>query len=210
MLYFHGALGHKNERKGIFDNAESIDLPGHGDSSEKLEDMTIASLSNWLSKMGQNRGKVFRYSMGGYIALFMQAKGLAQFESITTYATKLSWDETTYKRQSRFLDPASLEMSQPKFSQHLHAIHGEKWKSLVQQTLGLMLDLAQGGGLTPEDIKEIDIPIRLLHGSKDRMVTQEETQNIAFLNSSIEMKSIEEFPHEIQRCDPATLREYCL
>lgn len=209
MLFLHGALGSSKEILPFTtSNSLFLDFPGHGKSLSRLDPMTIETLSLWTKEQHLSAEKVFGYSMGGYIALYMSSKSLHPFKKIVTYGTKLKWDQELYESQSHFLNPRNLREKNPKFIEVLKKIHGNSWEDLLLETLKLMKSLSDGHGLSEGDFKNINSEVIFLVGSKDRLVTVEETLQVCELNENFKMYVLEDQPHELFKVSPDKIKSF--
>jgi hypothetical protein len=62
------------------------------------------------------------------------------------------------------------------FVVYLKTLHGDvQWKSVVERTAKMMLEMGNHPPVTAEILQTIEIPVTCLRGANDQMVTEEET-----------------------------------
>src|SRR5688572_15611523 len=99
IIVLHGALGSADQMaplaqamEGIAP-AEALEFPGHGATESGDVPFTIAGFAAWLASHpwisdDGPRPFVFGYSMGGYIALALEARHPGSFAGILTLGTR--------------------------------------------------------------------------------------------------------------------------
>lgn len=188
LLILHGALGAKaqfSELSTILSehyDIETMDFYGHGEDSSN-EAFSINGFADQvadkLSELGWIQPLVFGYSMGGYVALKLESTHPNSFESIVTLGTKFDWTLESSAKEVKMLNPSVIEEKVPHFAESLAVLHGkENWKTVMHRTAQMMLQLGEEPALTNTAISAIGIPVVLLRGSEDKMVTSEETEAI--------------------------------
>lgn len=215
ILLLHGALGSSVELKKLAKLLSSefevdvYDFLGHG-KRPAHPGITIPELAmDLLTYLKENPAQyVFGYSMGGYVALFMQAHHYWKFDSIFTLGTKLDWGPDTVKLMTGMLDSKNIEKNVPKYASFLKNIHGDKWKLLMSDTIGLMENLSTQSGLSTEDFKSIKCPVTILRGEDDKVVGQSECEDFACLNPNFKLHKIPKSPHELNKVNVNALVSY--
>ncbi len=211
LIILHGALGAQSQFEQLVSqlkekfNVYTLDLNGHGTKSDADEvEFSIEGFAQDLKQfMQQNdihKPLIFGYSMGGYVALKLESQEANSFEKIVTLGTKFDWNPESAEREAKMLNAEKIEEKVPAFANYLKSLHGEnEWKTLLQRTAKMMLELGDKPALKAADFGNIHIPVRLLLGEKDVMVTQEETKRIEELlvNSSFEV--IPDWVHPINQ-----------
>lgn len=216
ILFLHGALGTADDMSPLMTilrerghEALSFSFSGHGKSAADPAQFRIDLFANDLEKfIKQNNLKapvVFGYSMGGYVALYHKANFEdSPIRKIFTYGTKFNWSEKAVSKELPMLNPVHLMEKFPHFAGALKEKHGERWKSLLLSTAHMMQNLERLDGLTREDMSDIDIPVVLILGDQDRMVTTEETLLTSSWLHHAQLKTISHSKHELER---SNLRE---
>lgn len=211
ILFLHGALGTAQDMSSLQTlfqekgyETHTLNFSGHGKLAETPQEFRIdlfaRDLEAFFRSHQTKRMVVFGYSMGGYVALYHKA----HFEDspitqIFTYGTKFNWTEAAVKKELPMLVPEHLEEKFPNFAQALKDKHGERWKHLLHSTAHMMQNLERLDGLTREDLNDLDIPVVLILGDQDRMVTTEETHLTASWLHGAQVKTVSHSKHELER-----------
>ena len=217
ILFLHGALGSSADMQPLMMllgekgyKTLSFNFSGHGASSIWPEEFPIElfarELDKYIKDHALNEVIVFGFSMGGYVALFHKAHfEESPISMIFTYGTKFNWSETSVGRELPMMNPDYLQEKFPSFAEGLKAKHGlERWKPLLRSTAHLIQHLERLDGLTREDLSEVEIPVILMLGDQDRMVTTEETHLTRSWLAHGEVKIISHSKHDL---DKTNLRE---
>lgn len=186
LILLHGALGHTKDFKPYEAflserfKLHTILLHGHGGSDIPTEGLSIElyvqQLKQYIDENRLEEVHIFGYSMGGYVALYYASQNPGKVVSVLTLAVKLAWNvEAAYKETST-LDPEMIQARAPKYSQLLSAKHGENhWKPLLTSMAKLMMRLAEKPLLNKADYEVLRMPVQLMVGDRDSMVSIEET-----------------------------------
>lgn len=213
LLFLHGALGISKDVEPLMDifrekgfEAHGLTFSGHGDTAAPSTDFRIdqfaKDLDAYMRQKSLHAPVMFGHSMGGYVALYHKA----HFEDspirmIFTYGTKFNWSADSVRRELPFLVPETLVEKFPQLVENLKKKHADNWKHLLRSTAHMMQHLEKLDGLTKEDLQDLKIPVTLMLGDQDRIVTTEET----FLASSwihrSEVKIVAHSKHELERTD---------
>lgn len=182
IVFLHGALGDASQLQPIAVSLspESFilpDLPGHGTLAGEafsMDDM-VQALHVALLKTGWHKPVVFGYSMGGYIALLHEVRYPGHFSSIVTLGTKLAWSPAFAEQEQRVLQAEFLLSRAPELADTLKQRHGARWEQVLAHTANMMATLGQDPPLTKELLQQVEIPVVLGLGERDKMVSMEET-----------------------------------
>lgn len=216
ILFLHGALGVAQDMEPLMNllsekgyRTLAFNFSGHGTGAAWPNEFRIELFAKDLDKYVKEHElknlTVFGYSMGGYVALFHKAHFEdSPIDRIITYGTKFNWSQTSVGRELLMLNPEHLESKFPTFSDTLKEKHGDRWKSILHSTAHLMQNLEKLDGLSREDLMDVDIPVTLLLGDQDRMVTTEETHLTKTWLHHADVKTVTHSKHEI---DKANLKE---
>lgn len=189
LLLLHGALGSAAQ----FDELRrhlpadlpvyALNFPGHGGLSTNTEFSIPNFAESVLAFLKENnlaRVRIFGYSMGGYVALYLAWKYPERVESIATLGTKFDWTPGTAARETARLDPEKIAAKVPAFAQMLAERHAPAdWHAVLRQTAGLLSGLGNGHALGQEAFAAITCPVRIGLGDEDNMVTREESEQVA-------------------------------
>lgn len=216
LIFLHGALGVASDAEPLMGlvretgvNCYSFTFSGHGqlqnDPEEFRIDLFARDLDHFLDKNNLKNPSIFGHSMGGYVALYHKAHmENSSIKKIFTYGTKFNWSQTNVARELQMMNPDHLLEKFPLFVETLKAKHGSRWKHVLRSTAHMMQNLERLDGLTKEDMADIDVPVFLLLGDQDRMVSKEETLlTSSWLHHSLQ-KTISHSKHELER---SNLRE---
>lgn len=216
LLFLHGALGTAQDMEPLMTllrekghTTLAFNFSGHGlgaaDPAEFRIDLFARDLEKFIKQHDLKNPIVFGFSMGGYVALYHKANYEdSPISRIFTYGTKFNWSEKAVSKELPMMNPEHLLEKFPNFAEALQTKHGERWKQLLRSTAHMMQNLERLDGLTREDMSEIDIPVILILGDQDRMVTSEETSLTSSWLHHSQTKTISHSKHELER---SNLRE---
>lgn len=190
LLLLHGALGASRQFDTITPtlseqyNIHQFSFYGHGRTEYPAEGISITAFAQQLLDYIHTNKlapvAVFGYSMGGYVALAAALQQPEAFLKVATLATKFNWTPETASKESRMLNAKVLQEKAPAYVEQLKSLHGEAgWEQLLSGTAALMQQLGDDPPLTNKTLKNITIPVRVMVGELDSMVSVEET-NAAF------------------------------
>jgi esterase/lipase len=185
LLILHGAIGAKDQFYTLEDSLKSnytihlLNFGGHGGEAEP-ESFSIETFAkNVLDYLNKNNIKtinIFGYSMGGYVALYIAKHHPDRINKIFTLATKFLWTPEIAEKEIKMLDAAKIEEKIPAFAETLKKRHQPNdWKSVLQKTQAMMIDLGNNNRLHLSDYNSIAHTVQIGIGDKDTMVTLEET-----------------------------------
>lgn len=220
VLLLHGALGCgkdlaslANELRETETLLHTFTFPGHGNTPFP-QDFSIPALAGataqFLTDQGINQCHVFGYSMGAYVALYLSLQHPDKIRSICSYGTKFNWEEEQVKKETTLLNPAKMKEKIPGFVSQLKEKHGEHWEALVERTADLMRDIGKHDYLSSKRLQSILIPVQLGHGSKDHMVTWQETEQTASNLMNGSAYSFENGKHDLSSVNPEILSKRIL
>ncbi len=211
IILLHGALGYQDQLislKGLLShrlNVHSLNFSGHGGrltSNNFSMQLFTQDVMNHLQESKIDKTHVFGYSMGGYVGLNVAKNHPSYVDKIITLGTKFNWTQEAAEKEVQMLNPDKIQEKVPAFAHKLAAIHGENnWKHVVRSTASLMLDLGSGGKLSNEDLSLITQNVLIGIGSKDDMVSIEESKSVATALPNGHLKIIENLVHPIDKID---------
>lgn len=186
IILIHGAIGNKSELQLIGNQLSNkykviyYEIPGHGERSHLLHQLKLGSITtdflNFLNKKGSSY--IFGFSLGGYLALSAAHEDATNIKGIVTLGTKFNWNPAIAKKEAQQLELNFIKEKAAGFYSYLKKIHRDHLPDLAHQTQQFMLTLGSVPTITPESVTHIKVPVRLMRGGKDRMVTKEETKAI--------------------------------
>jgi pimeloyl-ACP methyl ester carboxylesterase len=210
LIILHGALGAKIQFEELIPqltphfNVHTLDFDGHGSKSAVEGDFSIElftqNLKEYMLEHEIHKPLIFGYSMGGYVALKLEGFEARSFEKVVTLGTKFDWNPVSSQKEADLLNPEKIEEKVPAFAAYLKSLHGEnEWKMVLQNTAKMMLGLGKNPSLKPYDFHHIQIPVQLLRGSEDTMVSKAETKNVQELLANGKFQEIAGWQHPIDR-----------
>ena len=216
IILLHGALGSAEEMEPLAEvlkaNFEvlSFTFEGH-DKSQSAKSFTMDSLAEQLRVYIEQEqlapAALFGFSMGGYVATWLACQQPELVKQIITLGTKWQWNAEEALQESKKLNPEKIKEKVPKFGQYLEKLHGENWPQLMQHTAGMMVDLGTQPRLGEKKFKAIDIPVSVLLGEKDEMVSRSESEYAVGQLPKAKFEILAEQPHPIARVNSSLLAE---
>ncbi len=211
LLLFHGALGSESQLRPLKEmlkdeyNVHTFNFAGHG-GREIPETFSIEMFAEEIVHFCEtNKIKttsIFGYSMGGYVALYLAKQHPQLVESIITLGTKLHWDEAVAAKEVKMMQPDIIEQKIPAFAEQLSERHyPQNWKKVMNKTAAMLAEMGQQNPLQTADYKEINCPVLLMLGDRDKMVTMEETVAAYKLLANAQLAILPNTPHPIEQVD---------
>ena len=218
LVLLHGALGTGGTLSPVADLLHDDfkifcpDFPGHGSragTSEVLRmDILAEFLGSYFSEHDLRNPLVFGFSMGGYVALTHAVRHPGVISAIVTLGTKYDWSPEIAQQEAGMLDADLLRRKVPAFADVLAERHGAmQWKSLLQRTAEMMVDLGATPILTVERVRQLHIPVHICRGSEDRMVMESESISMADMLPNGRYIRIEGLLHPIEKAPPAVVAD---
>lgn len=209
ILLLHGALGTKAQfarfEKHLSNTYQvyKMDFSGHGSAGRQI-DFTIAQfvedVKTFVDKKNIAGTKVFGYSMGGYVALKAASGYPSLFAQVNSFATKFAWTDTNTRAEVAKLNPELIQQKVPGFAERLKKEHPKAdWKMVVSNTARLLESIYQEEYITEDELKRINIPVNIMIGTRDTMVSEEESQVTADLLPKGRLIILPDVVHEIHR-----------
>lgn len=215
-LLLHGALGSHHQLEPLIpllgEEVHTFSFEGHGGrwadqpySSQLFVDNVLA----YLDENSLDQVCIFGYSMGGYVALQLALQHPNRIAQIVTLGTKFHWTPEAAAREVKMLNPEKVEEKVPAFAQRLHQLHQPlDWKAVMHQTANMMLRMGNGERLEEADFQQIQCPVTIGWGTKDQMVSQQESEQVAGWLPNGQFHSLEDVPHPIDLIDQGTIVSY--
>jgi len=215
LILLHGALGSSGQLiplKKILENNFSVHLinfSGHGgETPDESFDMDLFSgdVTRYLEKNKIEKADVFGYSMGGYVALWMARYFPGRLGRICTLATKFDWSPESAEREVSMLNPDKIQEKLPGFARTLEERHAPAdWKIIMQMTADMMPGLAKKP-LQDNDFKQIQNPVMVCIGEKDKMVSVAESEHVVTQLGNATLKVLEDTPHPLESVNLEKMR----
>lgn len=215
ILLLHGAIGSKDQLNSLTEKLKgefivhSINFSGHG--GEQMPEMfSIAVFANdvlnYLEKNSIEKINIFGYSMGGYVALYLAKHHPQKIEKIFTFATKFFWSPEIAAKEIKMLDAEKIKEKIPVFAKTLEQRHSlNDWKTVLQKTSEMMVEMGTNNPLTLSDYNSIEIPVLIGIGDTDTMVTLEETTEVYNWLKNARLMVFPETQHPIEKVNEEIL-----
>lgn len=188
LLLLHGAIGAKDQLEQLKIVLESdfkvysMNFSGHGGEAfaEEFSIKRFASeVEQFVEEKGLEKVSIFGYSMGGYVALYLARHKTHLIDRVITLGTKLKWSVEIAAKEIKMLQPKVIMQKVPQFAEELSKRHGsETWATLMNRTAEMLKGMGENSPLTPNDSTNISVPVLLMLGDQDKMVTLEETVEV--------------------------------
>lgn len=184
LLFLHGAMGCAQHWHSVCEQlrpeyeVHCPDFPGHGIQKGDHSAATLRELADFVERYASGHGlgnyTLIGYSLGGYVALDMAVRHMPGLEKVITVATKMQWDPAISESEILKLNVLNLQG----IAEKLSAEHGGDWTRLIKQTHTILRSIGTNP-LTRQQMSEISIPVLMLRGERDKLVSSEETELFA-------------------------------
>ncbi|MEP6780596.1 MAG: alpha/beta fold hydrolase [Gemmatimonadaceae bacterium] len=232
IFVVHGALGSAAQMQPVVDalkvlgSVHAVELPGHGNTPLGSAPFAIDTFVDALGAAVESRANdrrndalrmharidsvspiVFGYSMGGYVALALEAKGPCTFGSIVTLGTKFFWTPEYAAVESAQLDAEAIATKLPKFAHELEVRHASAggWHSVLANTASMMRNLGASPVLTRDTLASVRVPVVVVSGDRDSTVSYDETREVAMWMPNATPLRVLDTPHPIERVQTALI-----
>lgn len=209
LILLHGAMGSKASLQPLQESlreiltCHSFNFSGHGGTELNPQGFGIEyfaeELATFIQAKHLEHPNIFGYSMGGYVALYLAHQQPNLMGKIITYGTKFGWSPEAADHETSRMNPELMEEKIPAYTEKLATVHGAKWKELVWQTAGMMLELGEEPLLTVEVLNSVQNEVLIMRGSEDQMVNDVESKWAVAHLSNGQFKSLAEQPHPIEK-----------
>lgn len=185
LLLLHGAIGAPAQLQPLSGALHGFHVhtpcfSGHagmpiGGAAMSIE-LFAQEVISYMDSHGIATAPIVGYSMGGYVGAYLAHHHPARVSRLVTLATKYQWDPETAAREVRMLDPNKIEEKLPDFANTLRLRHAPlSWDKVLHQTAQMMLAMGNSNPLSPAQLALITLPVLVLLGDRDKMVTLDET-----------------------------------
>ncbi|EJL69084.1 alpha/beta fold hydrolase [Chryseobacterium populi] len=215
LLLLHGALGHNEifnpylETLSAYFTIHSPLFSGHGETKLGEDGISIEKyteeLAAYCKKESLNNVYIFGHSMGGYVALCYALKHSDNINSIMTLGTKFDWTEEQALTESKMLDPETILLKIPKYAEQLETQHGPQWKRLLPAIADMMIALGKNPPLDNNHLSAISIPVQIMIGDKDNMVSLAESAEVYKAIPNAKLAVLPDTKHPMDKVRPTLL-----
>jgi pimeloyl-ACP methyl ester carboxylesterase len=185
LILLHGALETSATMSPLAEllqvhfRCHNLSFSGHAPTqplpSEFRIQTFVEELDEYLKSHQLENVTVVGHSMGGYVALSHCAHVEdSPITRVVCYGTKFEWGAATLTSMLAQLHPENEALMA-----HLKKVFGDNATRLLAATTHMMAHLERLDGLTPADLGDISATVELVVGDKDKVVTMEETQQVA-------------------------------
>lgn len=217
LLLLHGAIGAKDQLQPLAEalqdsfEVHNLNFSGHGGapfSGEFSIQNFAEEVHHYLSDNQLKKVSIFGYSMGGYVALYLAKKYPGSIEKIVTLATKFNWSPEIAQQEVKMLDPSIIQQKIPAFAKALKERHlPNNWEEVMHKTAQMLMNLGEKQPLSSKDFQSIGMPVKLTIGNADKMVTIDETAQVANKLPNSEFLILPEIQHPIEKVPVSLLAE---
>ncbi|MPS65323.1 MAG: alpha/beta hydrolase [Chryseobacterium sp.] len=214
LILLHGALGHSEVFEPIKEELSkyfTIHTPlfsGHGNTELPENGISIEQYTHELKELIEkeklNDVSIFGHSMGGYVALCYAIENPSVINSIMTLGTKFDWTEEQALKESKMLNPDVIAEKVPKYAELLEKQHGSQWKQLLPAIADMMVSLGKKPPLK-NNLSGINIPVQVMVGDKDNMVTLEESLEVYRSLPNAKLAVLPDTKHPMDKVRPKLL-----
>lgn len=217
LLLLHGALGHSSHFDPYLEvlsrhfTIHTLLFAGHGNTPIPEGGITMENnaqqIADYCATHQLDDVAIFGFSMGGYSALYYALQHPGVVNSILTLGTKFNWTEEGAAAESKMLNPDVITAKVPQYAQQLAEQHGaDNWKLLLPALSGMMTRLGKQP-LLQDNLAELDIPVQIMVGDKDNMVTVEESLATYRRLPKGKLAVLPDTKHPLDRIRPSLLLE---
>ncbi|MFZ5826050.1 MAG: alpha/beta fold hydrolase [Bacillota bacterium] len=152
----------------------AVDLRGHGRTANPARSLSLPQLADdieaLMTYLGLERPWLVGYSLGGIVAIELARRGLAG--GLVVLASRIR----PASRARVTFDPANIQARSPLWAEQLAGKHVEQtWEELAV-SLGELL--TTWPGFDPAGLARIEIPVLVVQGDRDQMVSLGQAQNL--------------------------------
>lgn len=212
LLLLHGALGTQAQFAALTPlladgfRVHTLDFEGHGGAPRAGRPFLIAhfaeNVSAYLDARGIARARLFGYSMGGYVAVYLALTRPERVAKVFTLATQYVWTPEVAAREAGLLDADRMLAKVPRYAESLQQQHGADWRAVVEQTKALLLALGEDDLLAADALKQVACPVRVSVGDRDAMVSVEDSLGVYRALPQGEFQVFPNTPHPFDRVSP--------
>ncbi len=215
LLLLHGAIGAADQLMPLQQQLEksfdvhTLNFSGHGGAANGAA-FSISTFAqevlNYVNDKGFTSVSIFGYSMGGYVAMYLAKYSPETIEKVATLATKFEWDDTIAAKESAMLDAEKIAVKVPAFADVLSRRHAPNdWKEVLDKTKTMLLEMGKDNPLKATDYESINIPVLVLIGDRDKMVSLDETLRVYKSLPNAQMGMLPDTQHPIEQADAQML-----
>ncbi|MBX7204931.1 MAG: alpha/beta hydrolase [Bacteroidia bacterium] len=209
LLLLHGALANHRQFTPLLPllnpelKVKAIDLSGHGEKKSEPRSFSLDTFCKDILQASNGEPvHLFGYSMGGYAAMYFAQQYPERVCSVLTLSTKYRWSKEIAAAENAKLNYDLLVQKAPGFITALNEQHPCTTASvLLQQTSSFLTELGIHDHLKPESLTNMNQPVCLAVGDRDKMVTLEETVASYKALPNGQLAVLPDTPHLFEKMD---------
>lgn len=219
LILLHGALGSQEQFANLKEMLSAsfevygFNFEGHGGlplNGPFTIDRFVSNTLEFMEEQNITAANIFGYSMGGYVALKLAHDYPARLKKIVTLGTKFDWTPESAERDVRMMNPEIIEKKIPDYAATLaERHHPEDWKEVMQRTGEMMTKMGDGKAMTKKHFEKIEQEVLICIGTRDHMVSIEESERTADQLRNGRLQTIDGFKHPLEAVDHKTLANIC-
>lgn len=216
LLVLHGALGSTEmETRRLLPHLEphfrtiAVDFAAHGRSDDFVaeEPLTMEffaeSVAAVLDHLGLDRVRVFGFSMGGAVALYLAHRYPDRVERLAVHGVNVQWDAEEVAVMTGGMDPETMAGLAPRWADRLRESHGEgRWQTLGQRMIRFT-ELLPDRRFPEDALSQISVPTLISAGDRDRYFRIEHALNLWRTLPDARLAIHPGLDHPIQGVNPA-------
>lgn len=161
----------------------TLDLRGHGRSQNNAPILTLdqflQDIKGLLDFLQIESFHVAGYDLGGYLGLMLALSQSRRVETLLMLATKFYWTDKAAAKMKAQLEPETMSQQAPAYADQLVQEHGARqWRVLMRHAGDIIVHLSENG-LTDRMAAQVQCPVLVCVGDRDRLVSLEECHRIS-------------------------------
>lgn len=189
IVLLHGANSAAEEvaplAQALREQGRTVAVPnlyGHG-GRPVPDELSIpalaADLCAQLDGNGIARAVLAGYSVGGLVALYCARHYPGRVAAVVTLATRVMFDDATVAFWVDLATEGQLVLRAPNRRFQLAHLHQpQDWRAVLARNRAMFASLRERPPLSAADLAAIQVPVLLVSGSRDPLVSREETHEL--------------------------------
>lgn len=204
LLLLHGALNNGAQFSALQEYLRTKKVvslaptfPGHESESSKKFDFFQLQEFTKNTIIAEEPTHIIGYSLGGYLALCAAAELKYANVNVITIGTKINWTLDVFIKQTSIFDTTVLQQKHPHLLLQWEGLFGTELESVLNSTKTLLEEIQVENRLcNPMYLSQIMSPVSLCRGTKDKLVSAEETEELKSNLANAKYFEIESLPHD--------------
>ncbi len=162
----------------------AVDFAAHGRSDDFPEESLLTmeffaeGITAVLDHAGLDRTRLFGFSMGGSVALYLALNYPERIECLAVHAMNVQWNADEVTVMTGGMDPESMAGVAPRWAERLEQTHGaDRWQSLATRMIAFT-EALPGRRLEDDRLSLIAAPTLVSAGDRDRYFRIEHALNL--------------------------------